>query len=143
MTVPEAAPAVRPRLRAGLRIFLALIYLVVGLAHLRSAEGFLAIMPSWVPFPLEVIRLTGVCEILGAIGLMVPRLRWLAGVMLALYAMGVYPANLHHAFGEVSATGLPTSWWYHGPRLAFQPVFVWWALFAGGVINWPFKVRTS
>ncbi len=127
------------RLRTGLRWLLALIYALVGLAHLRGAHGFLAIMPAWVPWPLEVILVTGICEILGAIGLLIPRLRWISGVMLALYAISVYPANLHHAFGGVTVGGLPSSWWYHGPRLAFQPVFVWWALFAGGVIDWPFK----
>ncbi len=140
MTSTAADPSpVHPRLRATLRWLLALIYIGVGLVHLRSAPGFLAIMPAWVPYPLEVVRITGVCEILGGVGLLIPRLRWISGVMLALYAICVYPANLHHAFGQVSVGGLPSSWWYHGPRLAFQPVFVWWALFAGGVINWPFK----
>lgn len=128
-----------PRLRMGLRWLLALTYGVVGLAHLRGAQGFLAIMPAWVPYPLEVVLITGVCEILGAIGLLIPRLRWASGVMLALYAVCVYPANLHHAFAGVAPSGLPSSWWYHGPRLAFQPIFVWWALFVGGVIDWPFK----
>ena len=128
-----------PRLRATLRWVLAVIYVAVGVMHLRSGHGFLSIMPPWVPYPLEVVRLTGVCEILGGLGLLIPRLRWLSGVMLALYAVCVYPANLHHAFGHVDVGILPSSWWYHGPRLAFQPVFVWWALFAGGVINWPFR----
>jgi hypothetical protein len=50
----------------------------------------------------------------------------------------VYPANLYHAFGHVVVEGLPSSWWYHGPRLLFQPVLVWWALFSGNVISWPF-----
>jgi uncharacterized membrane protein len=132
-------PLAHPRLRAALRWLLALIYVAVGIVHLRSAPGFLAIMPAWVPFPLEVVLFTGVCEILGGVGLLIPRLRWISGVMLALYAICVYPANLHHAFGHAEVSSLPSSWWYHGPRLAFQPVFVWWALFAGGVINWPFK----
>lgn len=129
----------RPRLRATLRWLLAAIYIAFGVVHLRSANGFLAIMPTWVPYPLEVVLFTGVCEILGGLGLLIPRLRWISGVMLALYAVCVYPANLHHAFGQVMVSSLPSSWWYHGPRLAFQPVFVWWALFAGGVINWPFR----
>ena len=129
--------------RIGLRWGLAAIYLLVGVAHLRSPHGFLAIMPPWVPFPLSVILVTGVCEIAGAVGLMIPPLRRTAGIMLALYAVCVFPANLQHAFGHVTAPGLPSSWWYHGPRLAFQPVLVWWALFAGGVIDWPFRARSA
>lgn len=138
ITIPDPTRP-RPRLRAVLRWLLAVIYIAFGIVHLRSAPGFLAIMPAWVPYPLEVVLFTGVCEILGGFGLLIPRLRLISGVMLALYAVGVYPANLHHAFGDVTVGGLPSSWWYHGPRLAFQPVFVWWALFAGGVISWPFK----
>lgn len=140
---PTPDPRPRPRLRAALRWLLAAIYVAFGVVHLRSAPGFLAIMPAWVPYPLEVVLLTGVCEILGGLGLLIPRLRWISGVMLALYAICVYPANLHHAFGQVDVGGLPSSWWYHGPRLAFQPVFVWWALFAGGVIDWPFRRKPA
>ena len=130
-----------PRLRVGLRWLLAGIYIAFGVVHLRAAPGFLSIMPPWAPWPLEVILLTGIAEILGGVGLLIPRLRWAAGVGLALYAICVYPANLHHAFGGVTVGGLPSSWWYHAPRLAFQPVFIWWALFAGSVIHWPFKPR--
>lgn len=136
-------PLPRRRLRAVLRWLLAAIYIAFGIVHLRSAPGFLSIMPAWVPYPLEVVLFTGVCEILGGVGLLIPRLRWISGVMLALYAICVYPANLHHAFGQVDVGRLPSSWWYHGPRLAFQPVFVWWALFAGGVIDWPFRRKPA
>ncbi|WP_310542826.1 DoxX family protein [Phenylobacterium sp.] len=136
-------PRPRPRLRAALRWGLAITYVAFGIVHLRSAPGFLSIMPSWVPYSMEVVLFTGVCEILGGVGLLIPRLRWISGVMLALYAICVYPANLHHAFGQADVGGLPSSWWYHGPRLAFQPVFVWWALFAGGVIDWPFRRKPA
>ena len=103
----------------------------------------LPIMPGWVPWPREVIVFTGGCELLGATGLILPQLRRPAGVMLALYAVCVFPANVHHAFDHVQVAGLPSSWWYHGPRLLFQPVFVWWALWAGEVIDWPFAQRTG
>lgn len=121
-----------------LRWVLALAYLVVGIAHLRSPGGFMPIMPDWVPFPREVILATGVCEIAGAAALLVPRLRWWAGVMLAAYAVCVFPANIKHAVEGVTIGGTTLGPCYHGPRLLFQPVIVWWALFAGRVIDWPF-----
>jgi uncharacterized membrane protein len=61
--------------------------------------------------------------------------------MLALYAICVFPANIKHAFYGVDVPQLPSSWWYHGPRLLAQPVLVWWALYAGGVVDWPFRRR--
>lgn len=129
----------RERLRTGLRLLLALVYFGVGVVHLRSPEGFLPIVPDWVPYPRQVVLATGVAEIAGAIGLLVPGLRWWAGVGLAAYAVGVFPANVKHALDGVVVGGTALGWGYHGPRLLFQPVFVWWALFAGGVVDWPWR----
>lgn len=123
------------------RWLLAVVYFPFGLLHLSKPGGFLPIMPPWVPFPREVILFTGAAEVLGAIGLLIPQTRKAAAIGLALYAVGVFPANLHHAFSGVSVPGLPSSWWYHAPRLAFQPVLVWWALWAGEVIDWPLRRR--
>jgi uncharacterized membrane protein len=127
-------------MKAGFRILLALIYLIAGVAHVRSPSGFLQITPAWVPWPETIIFLTGVSEIAGAIALaFVPRLRRAAGIALALYAVCVFPANINHAVNDIAVGGTDLSWWYHGPRLAFQPLFVWWALWAGDVIDWPFS----
>jgi uncharacterized membrane protein len=69
---------------------------------------------------------------------MIPRLRRAAGWALALYAVCVFPANIKHAMdGLTSGTGL--GWAYHGPRLLFQPVIVWWCLWASTAIDWPFR----
>jgi uncharacterized membrane protein len=127
--------ALRPLLRA----LLVLLYVVAGVAHLTAPDGFLAIMPDFVPFSRQVVLLTGVAELAGAAGLLIPRLRWWAGVMLALYAVAVFPANIKHAFAGVTIAGVELNWWYHAPRLALQPVLVGCALYAGGVIDWPFR----
>lgn len=135
---PSIAP---PALGLVLRCLLAAVYVGFGFVHLTAAAALLPLMPLWVPAPLAVIKFTGLCEIVGGLALVTPPTRKAAGIMLAIYAVCVYPANLHHAFSHVTVRGLPSSWWYHGPRLAFQPVFVWWALFAGDLIDWPFARR--
>lgn len=126
-------------MRRALRLALAVFYAIAGVLHLKSGPAFVAIVPDWVPWPGAVVAATGVCEMAGAAGLLIPAMRKPAGVLLALYAVCVFPANLHHAFDHVRVPGLPDSWWYHAPRLAFQPVLVWAALFAGGVIDWPWR----
>jgi hypothetical protein len=63
--------------------------------------------------------------------------------MLALYALCVFPANIKHAVEGISVPGLPDTWWYHGPRLAAQPVLIWLALYAAQLIDWPFRARQS
>ena len=122
-----------------LRILVALAYLVAGIAHLLTPGDFLQITPDWVPWPEAVVALTGVAEIAGAIGLMIPRLRYAAGVGLALYALCVWPANINHALNDIAAGGRDLSWWYHGPRLVAQPFVIWLALWVGNVTDWPFR----
>lgn len=120
------------------RFVLAGAYLAAGVLHVADPAPFLMITPDWVPFPRQVILGTGLCEIAGTAGLMVPRLRRAAGVGLALYAVCVFPANIKHAFEGLPPGQVQLGWWYHAPRLALQPVLVWWALFAGGLVSWPF-----
>jgi uncharacterized membrane protein len=125
------------------RYLLAAFYLSAGILHLFRPTVFVAISPPWVPCPLQTVQATGVCEIAGAIALaFVPSLRKAAGVALALYAVCVFPANVNHAMNNIPINGLQLNWWYHGPRLALQPVLVWWALWAGDVIDRPFGTRS-
>ncbi len=125
--------------RSTLRFVLVTAYCFAGIEHLRAPELFLPIVPGWVPFPRETIILTGLLEIAGSLGLMSTSLRRLAGIMLAAYAVCVFPANIKHAFEGIVIGETALAWWYHAPRLALQPVLVWWALFAGSVIDWPFR----
>ncbi len=122
---------------------LSAIYLIAGIAHISRPSGFIAITPHWVPYPADVIALTGVAEIAGAIGLHIPRLRKAAGIGLALYALCVWPANINHALNDIPLGGVHLGWWYHGPRLLLQPVIIWWALWASGAILWPFKSKAE
>lgn len=129
-------------IRSGLRVILAIFYLGAGIAHLMSPRGFLAITPDWVPCPAFMVAFTGVAEIAGAIGLMIPQTRKWAAFGLALYALCVWPANFNHAINGITVGGEALSWWYHGPRLMFQPVLIWLALWVGHVTDWPFgKLR--
>jgi uncharacterized membrane protein len=134
--VPRQSPV-----RTGFRWLLALIYLAAGVIHIRSPGGFVAITPDWVPSPHAVVFWTGVAEIAGAIGLMIPRLRRAAGIGLALYALCVWPANFNHALNDIAIGGNRLPWAYHGPRLMLQPLIIWWALWVGGVTDWPFRKR--
>lgn len=126
-------------LRSVLRWLLAAIYLAAGVLHIMAPHPFLTIMPRWVPWPEQVVLFTGLCEVAGAVALTIPRLRYAAGVMLALYALCVWPANMQHAINDLSLAPPHLGWAYHGPRLVLQPVIIWWALFAGGVIDWPWR----
>lgn len=132
----------RPRARTGLRIALSALYALAGAMHILRPHGFELIVPDWVPFPHQVVVATGVAELLGAVGLWIAPLRLWAGIGLAAYAVAVYPANIKHAVDHVVIDGVALGWAYHAPRLLFQPVLVWAALFAGGVVDWPWRAKS-
>jgi uncharacterized membrane protein len=129
--------------RAIMRWVLAVIFVAAGIGHLSAPDPFLAITPDWVPFAPQVIFITGLCELAGAIALVTKPLRWWAGVAFAAYALCVWPANFKHAIGGIDLPHIANSWLYHGPRLAFQPVIIWWALYCAGVIDWPSRCKPS
>jgi uncharacterized membrane protein len=126
-----------------MRWIMAAFYIVAGVGHLLRPDAFLPIVPDWVPWPRALILLTGLCELAGAAALLTTRLRAIAGIMLALYALCVWPANIKHAVDHIVLPPIPDTWWYHGPRLAFQPLLIWWALFCAGVIDWPWRRTQS
>jgi uncharacterized membrane protein len=125
--------------RAVMRWVMAAFYVAAGIAHLVVPDKLLAITPSWVPFAPQVVFVTGLCELAGAVALVTPPWRRWAGFALAAYAICVWPANFKHAIDGVDLPFIASSWLYHGPRLAFQPVLVWWALFSAEIIDWPWR----
>lgn len=120
-----------------MRWVLAVFYAAAGVAHLAAPDQLLAITPSWVPFAPQVIFVTGLCELAGAAALVTRPLRRAAGCALAAYAICVWPANFKHAIEGIDLPYISSSWYYHVPRLLFQPVLVWWALFCAEIIDWP------
>jgi uncharacterized membrane protein len=118
-------------IRAALRWVLAIFYGLAGVIHLVKPAPFLTIMPAWVPAPEAVVLLTGVAEILGAIGLVQPfsqRLRQAAGWGLALYALCVWPANINHFIIDMAKPDGGLGLAYHVPRMIAQPVIIWLAV---------------
>ncbi len=101
-------------------------------------------MPAYLPWHAEIVFVTGICEIAGALGLVFPPTRRLAGIALAAYLVAVLPANVEiarDAFAGATVPGLPTEPWYYLARLALQPLFILWAIYAAGIL--PRRTRTD
>jgi uncharacterized membrane protein len=126
-------------LRTVLRVLMVAFFLGGFVLHMTAVNALVAITPDWVPFPRALVLVTGWLELAGAVGLLLPQTRRAAGIALALYILAVWPANIHQALAHIVVPPIPDSWWYHGPRLALQPVLAWWALFCAGVIDWPVR----
>lgn len=108
------------------RWLLALFFIAAGGNHFVNPEFYGPMLPDWLPWPGAMLAISGVAEIVGGIGVLVPSVRRAAGWGLIALLVAVFPGNIHaaiHGHPEVSATVL---WW----RLPFQALFiawVWWA----------------
>lgn len=94
-----------------------------GAAHFVATDYFVSIVPPWVPWPLAAVYVSGVLELLGALAVLLPATRALAGVCLIMLTLAVTPANIHmwlhpENFPEVSVTALSL-------RLVIQVVLLW------------------
>ncbi|NQX87659.1 MAG: DoxX family protein [Halioglobus sp.] len=66
-----------------------------GIAHFTNTDFFLSIMPPWIGFHREIVYVSGVLEILGALGILFSQWRQWAGNGLLLLVVCVTPANIH------------------------------------------------
>ena len=123
-------PALRMSPSARARIGLSLFFLFTALGHFIRTEQMMEMLPSSVPYRVEVIYLTGVLELLGAIGIWIPRLRKLTGVCLILFLVCVLPANIYSALTEVEFGGHQAGPVYLFVRIPFQLFTIWWTYFA-------------
>lgn len=66
-----------------------------GLAHFFEDDFFVRIVPSYVKAPETAVMVSGIFEILGAIGILIPTMRRLAGICLFLLTLVVTAANIN------------------------------------------------
>ncbi|HEY6270250.1 MAG TPA: DoxX family protein [Candidatus Acidoferrum sp.] len=116
-------------LSADVRDGLAVMLLFTGSAHFTPMkEDLIRMTPQWVPRPRAMVFFTGLCEIAGAIGLVIPETRRAAGIALILFFIAVLPANIHAARAGVTLRGRPaTPLWLRIPMQILFIVLAWWS----------------
>jgi uncharacterized membrane protein len=82
-------------------------FLVSGAVHLIKPEVYEPLMPSWVPAHREVILASGVAELAGALGMLFPPTRRLAGLASAALLVGVFPGNIKMAVDASKTRNTP------------------------------------
>ena len=104
---------------------LAAFFINVGVDHFVNPDFYLDIMPPAFPLHAEAVYISGFFEVLGGIGVLVPRLRKIAGWGLLALLVAVYPANIYMALNPEIFPDIPVTLLYI--RLAFQFLFFYWA----------------
>ena len=103
---------------------LASLMLFAGVMHFVNAGFFLKIMPPQIPLPLEMVYLSGLCEIVFGIMLLIPRFARLAGWGIAALLIAVFPANIYLYQHQDIVPAPPL---VHLFRPILQPFLIWWA----------------
>ena len=114
---------------ADVRDGLAVTLLFTASAHFTPMkEDLIRMTPRWVPRPRAMVFFTGLCELAGAIGLVIPETRRAAGIALILFFIAVSPANIHAARAGVTLRGRPaTPLWLRLPMQILFIVLAWWS----------------
>jgi uncharacterized membrane protein len=93
----------------------------------RMRDDLVRMMPPSFPWPRALVFFTGLCEIAGAIGLLLPLTRRAAGFALILFFIAVFPANIRAARSGVTLRGKPTTaLWLRFPMQLLFIFLAWW-----------------
>ncbi|TGD78012.1 DoxX family protein [Hymenobacter wooponensis] len=110
------------------RFLLALLFVGAGVAHFVAPAPFVRIVPPYLPAALLLVYVSGLAEILGGLGLLLPITRQPAGLGLVALLIAVFPANVYML--QTHGAGMPVPVWALWLRLPLQLVliaWVWWS----------------
>jgi len=121
-------PFLIPLVRLIALVLLGFFFVAAGINHFVHPGVYLRIVTSWLPAPALLVQISGICEILGGIGVLLPKTRRLSGAGLIALLVAVFPANVQMAqypglYADIAAA--PALY----VRLPLQLViiaWVWW-----------------
>ncbi len=107
------------------RLALVLVFIGAGATHLLLPGPFLAIVPDYLPAHRALVRFSGIAELAGGFGVLLPATRRPAAWGLVALLVAVFPANLWMARHAARFPSLPA--WSLWMRLPLQIPLIAWA----------------
>ncbi|APZ47458.1 hypothetical protein BW723_14705 [Polaribacter reichenbachii] len=111
------------------RIAMAVMLLFTAIGHFVFTKGMSMMIPGFIPFKTLFVYLTGIFEILLAIGLCTHNLKVLSGYALIIFLLLMLPANIYASINNVNyqegtfnGNGLAYLWF----RIPLQILFIIW-----------------
>ena len=109
-------------------VLLAFFFIAAGINHFVHPGVYVRIVPPWLPVPALLVQVSGICEVLGGIGVLVPNARRFSGVGLIALLVAVFPANVQMAQHPELYAGIAAAPVFY-IRLPLQVIliaWVWW-----------------
>ncbi len=107
-------------------LFLAALFVSAGLLHFVIPQHYTSIMPPWLPYHTELVYVSGILEMAGGIGILIPSLRRAAGVGLIALLVAVFPANVQMLMNSMGSHASSLSLVLLWLRLPLQPLLIVW-----------------
>ncbi|HVV87333.1 MAG TPA: DoxX family membrane protein [Kofleriaceae bacterium] len=114
-------------MKTAARWLLTLFMVVAGLNHFLATASYAAIVPHALPAHRALVYVSGVAEIAGGLGLILPATRRLAAWGLILLFVAVFPANVNMAIHHLPLGTHPVPTWFQWVRLPLQAALIAWA----------------
>ena len=112
-------------MKNALRWLLSAMMIGTGLYHFARPGPFIQIVPDWLPAHRALVLVSGFFEILGGIGLQIPRVRRPAAWGLIALFVAVFPANVNMAVNKILVQN-PVILWGRLPLQAVLIAWAWW-----------------
>jgi len=107
------------------RTIMGVFYVVAGVAHFLNTRRYVSIMPDYLPAHRELVLISGVAEIAGGLGVLIPQTRRAAAWGLIILLIVVMPANIWMVQHPERYSNIPQ--WILWVRLPLQLPLIWWA----------------
>jgi len=98
-----------------------------GVLHFLKPKVYVRMMPEWLPAHLALVYASGVFEVAGGLGLLLPATRSAAAWGLIALFIAVFPANVNMAVKGIGLGRTPPPAWVLWARLPLQGVLIAWA----------------
>ena len=109
------------------RVGTIIMFLQAGVLHLINPQAFVYMIEDMLPYPKAMVLISGITEIVFALGLLWKKTRRPAALLLMIQLLAMFPANINVAVNGLPAPGdLPSEQWYIWSRLLFQPLYIYW-----------------
>jgi len=104
---------------------MSVLYLLAGANHFINPQMYAAIIPFWLPYPNELIHISGISEMVLAILLLYPNYRKTAAWLIIAMLMVFLAVHIQMIFDKPTKFNIPM--YVLVIRVALQFVLVWWA----------------
>jgi len=114
------------------KIALSVMLLFTSIGHFKFTNGMMKMLPEGMPAKKEMIWITGIIEMLAAIGIIVSSTARTTGMLLIIFFVLILPSNIYAAVrhldyekADYTGSGVKYLWF----RVPFQLLLIGWVYF--------------